>query len=223
MKNVLITGANGMIGRLILQNCLNRDDVGKVTAILRKKTGIVHPKLVEIIHSDFSDFSSVKDQFQNHQICFYCLGVYTGQVPKDEFFRITVNFTKAFAEAFRSFNSDSTFCFLSGQGADSKERSRIMFARDKGIAENILLKLKFKNTYIFRPGYIYPVTPRKEPNFMYSIMRILYKIFSKIFPDMGVISEVLANAMVDIGFNGGDKTIYENKNIRLHKINNKVS
>ena len=90
-----------------------------------------------------------------------------------------------------------------------------MFARDKGIAENILLKLNFKKTYIFRPGYIYPVTPRKEPNFIYRLMRILYKIFYKIFPDMGVTSKKLAKTMVDITFLQGEGVIFENKSIRL--------
>ena len=46
-------------------------------------------------------------------------------------------------------------------------------------------------------------------------MRILYKIFSKIFPDMGVTSEKLAKTMVDIAFLQGEGVIFENKSIRL--------
>ncbi len=204
-----------MIGNLILNYCLNRSDVNTITSITRKKTGIVHAKLIEVLHDNFLDFTNVKEYFKNQQICFYCLGVYSGKVPKDEFYKITVDYTKCFAEVLRRCSNETTFCFLSGQGADSKEKSRIMFARDKGIAENILLKLNFKKTYIFRPGYIYPVTPRKEPNFIYRLMRILYKIFSKIFPDMGVTSEKLAKTMVDITFLQGEGVIFENKSIRL--------
>lgn len=215
MKNIIITGTNGMIGNLILNYCLNRSDVNTITSITRKKTGIVHAKLIEVLHDNFLDFTNVKEYFKNQQFCFYCLGVYTGQVSKDEFYKITVSYTKCFAEELRRCSNETTFCFLSGQGADSKEKSRIMFARDKGIAENILLKLNFKKTYIFRPGYIYPVTPRKEPNFIYRLMRILYKIFYKIFPDMGVTSKKLAKTMVDITFLQGEGVIFENKSIRL--------
>ena len=215
MKNIIITGTNGMIGNLILNYCLNRSDVNTITSITRKKTGIVHAKLIEVLHDNFLDFTNVKEYFKNQQICFYCLGVYTGKVPKEEFYKITVSFTNCFAEELRRCSNETTFCFLSGQGADSKEKSRIMFARDKGIAENILLKLNFKKTYIFRPGYIYPVTPRKEPNFIYRLMRILYKIFYKIFPDMGVTSKKLAKTMVDITFLQGEGVIFENKSIRL--------
>ena len=92
-----------------------------------------------------------------------------------------------------------------------------MFARDKGAAENIILDLVFEKTYIFRPGYIYPNTPRKEPNFSYKLMRLLYKpILSKIYPNIGISSEDLAEAMVEIGLIGGKKIIYENKDIRQH-------
>ena len=41
---------------------------------------------------------------------------------------------------------------------------RIAFARYKGEAENALLAAGFHAVYIFRPAYIYPVKPRKEPN-----------------------------------------------------------
>ncbi|MEO5644003.1 MAG: hypothetical protein ABIQ40_20495 [Bacteroidia bacterium] len=53
MKNVIITGSNGMIGGIILQNCLDRSDVAKVTSIVRRKSGISHPKLVEVVHKIF--------------------------------------------------------------------------------------------------------------------------------------------------------------------------
>lgn len=217
MKNIIITGTNGMIGSLVLQNCLKINDVNKVISITRKSTGIIHPKLTEIIHNDFLNYSEIREQLKNQQICFFCIGVYTGQVSKEEFYKITVDYTKAFAVELRRLNEEVAFCFLSGQGADSKEKSPVMYARAKGIAENILLHLNFSRTYIFRPGYIYPITPRKEPNFLYKVMRVLYKIFSKIFPDMGVTSKKLADTMVEVGVEGGEKVIYENRMIRLYK------
>jgi thioester reductase-like protein len=51
MKNVIMTGATGMIGGLILDACLNSSDIGKVTIIVRKSTGIFHDKLTEVIHN----------------------------------------------------------------------------------------------------------------------------------------------------------------------------
>jgi uncharacterized protein YbjT (DUF2867 family) len=214
MKNVILTGATGMVGRLILQYCLNDQNIRKVTAILRRPTGIVHDKLIELIIDDFTNFSEVTDHFKNQDIAYYCLGVYTGAVNRDEFRRITVDYTKAFADNLKQNSPDATFCFLSGQGADRAEKSRMMFAKDKGIAENYLLNLNFKETYIFRPAYIYPSTPRIEPNMSYRIMRVLYPVVKWIYPSGVITSQDLSRAMYVCGLNGGAKNILENKDIK---------
>lgn len=215
MKRILITGTNGMIGRLILDLCLQRTDVATVTSITRKLLGIAHPKLREVIHHDFMDLSVIRDHFSNQDLCFYCIGVYTGTVPRKEFRKITVDYTRVFAETLKQMSPEVVFCFLSGQGADRTEKSKLMFAQDKGIAENILEKLAFKQLIIVRPGYIYPVTPRKEPNFFYRLSRLLYKpILSKIYPNIGLTSLQLANAMVKLGWQGASQQVYENKEIR---------
>ncbi len=215
MKNIIITGTNGMMGKLILTTCLQRNDVAKITSITRKPTGITHPKLKEVLHDDFLNYHPLQEAFTNQDICFFCIGVYTGAVPREEFRKITVDYTKSFAEMLQQKSPDAAFCFLSGQGADSSEKSKIMFALDKGIAENILIKLNFKQLAIFRPGYIYPITPRAEPNTVYRVMRLLYKpVISKVYPNGGLTSVELANAMIHVGFYGGDQIIYENREIK---------
>jgi nucleoside-diphosphate-sugar epimerase len=217
MKNVIITGGNGMIGKLVLENYLNNPEIGQVTSIVRKPTRLTHPKLVELVHADFTDFTAIDNYLQQQDTCIYCIGVYTGQVSSAEFARITIDYTKAFAGAIKKHNPGIRFCFLSGQGADASEKSRILFARTKGIAENFLLQQQFGGIHIFRPAYIYPVTPRKEPNFMYQLMRVLYKpLLSWIYPNIGLPSTHLAAVMADVGMNGSDKTIFENKDIRKY-------
>ncbi len=203
-----------MIGKLILEYCLQREDVNKITSITRKPTGIKHPKLVEVMHNDFLDYSIIADHLKDQDICFYCIGVYTGQVPRDEFRKITVDYTHAFASALKQQSPETGFCFLSGQGADRSEKSSVMFARDKGVAENILFNLHFNHLAVFRPGYIYPVTPRVEPNTAYRIFRIAYKYgLRQLYPNIGVTSEQLAKAMIIIGFNGKGQVVYENRDI----------
>jgi nucleoside-diphosphate-sugar epimerase len=219
MKNVIITGSNGMIGSLILNNCLQNQEVKSVTTIVRRKSGISNPKLIEIVHDDFLDFSKIKSIFQNQDVCYYCIGVYTGKVPREEFAKITIDFTKAFATTLRKNNDKTTFCFLSGQGADRTEKSNVMFAKDKGIAENILFSLKFSECYSFRPGYIYPIIPRKEPTFAYQLMHILYMpILNVFFPSYCTTSEQLANTMVNVGLHGAQIEIFENNSIRKYKV-----
>lgn len=214
MKNAIITGATGMIGGLILDQCLESPDIGKVTAIVRKSTGISHEKLTEVIHMDFNDFSSIAPCFENQDIAWYCLGVYTGAVDRDTFRKITTDYTRAFAQTLKSQSPHSAFCFLSGMGADRSEKSRMMFARDKGAAENYLEEKGFEQLTIFRPGYIYPVTPRREPNLSYRIMRFLYPLYKRVHAN-GVIASIdLARAMFRAGLYGETKRVLENRDIR---------
>ncbi|MBI2282393.1 MAG: NAD-dependent epimerase/dehydratase family protein [Bacteroidetes bacterium] len=215
MQQILIAGTNGMMGKLILDSCLQRPDVAKVTSITRKPLGFSHPKLQEIIHNDFLDLAAIEAYFNGQDICFYCLGVYTGAVAREAFRTITIAYTRVFAETLKRQSPNATFCFLSGQGADRTGKSKLMFAHDKGMAEGILESSDFGRLFIFRPGYIYPVSPRVEPIFFYRISRILYKpVLSKLYPNIGLTSIQLANAMIKAGFEGGDKIIYENKNIK---------
>jgi uncharacterized protein YbjT (DUF2867 family) len=214
MKNVIITGGTGMIGGIILNTCLSSDDIGKVTMINRTSAGIAHEKLSEIIHSDFTDLSSIESHFQNQDIAYYCLGVYTGAVDRETFRTITVDYTKSFARTLKDQSPNVSFCFLSGMGADQTEKSRMMFAKDKGSAENHLISLHFKQLNIFRPGYIYPVTPRIEPNLSYKIMRFLYPIYKRAYPNGVIASTELANAIFISGVRESKMTIFENKNIK---------
>lgn len=214
MKHVIIIGSSGMIGNTILKLCIENKEIEKITLINRKPLGIKNSKITEIIHADFMDYESVKNQLINQDICFYCLGVYTGQVPKQEFNKITIDYTKVFVDAFKYASPQATVCFLSGQGADSSEKSSVLFAKAKGIAENYILSLKFPHTYIFRPGYIYPVEPRKEPNLLYKFFRVLYKPLSIIYPNIGLTSLQLAQKMLNVGLFGNNKVVLENSDIR---------
>jgi len=213
-KKVIITGATGMIGSLVLHECLTSNDIEKITSIVRRPTGITHDKLTEIIHDNFTDFSKIEAYFMKQDIAYYCIGVYSGAVPRKEFSKITVHYTHAFAKTLKKHNPSTTFCFLSGQGADQSEKSRIMFAKDKGIAENLLISQEFAQTYIFRPAYIYPVKRRKEPNIGYQIARIIFPLLKQLYPK-GVITSIdLAHAIFITGLKGGKKTILENPDIK---------
>lgn len=214
IKNVLIIGSSGMIGGEILKLCLENSQIGTITLINRRTLNIKHNKINEIIHDDFLNFENVKYAFDNQNICFYCLGVYTGQVATTEFNKITIDYTKAIGLILKEKSPQATFCFLSGAGADSSEKSKVLFAKAKGIVENFLISLKFAKTYIFRPGYIYPVIKRKEPNLAYKLFRILYKPISFIYPNIGLTSLQLASKMLHVGLNNYNNIILENKDIR---------
>jgi uncharacterized protein YbjT (DUF2867 family) len=215
---VIITGATGMVGGCALRICLENPDVSLVTVIGRSRTKINDARLREVVIDDFSDYSALTDSLENQDVALYCLGVYTGAVPDDLFRQITVDYTLAFAKSLHRASPQAAFCFLSGKGADQTEKSHMAFARYKGAAEKALLEIGFPRLHLFRPGYIYPVTPRKEPNLVYTITRFLYPLMRRIYRNIGISSEDLAAAIVHAGLYGTGKSknpVLENKDIRF--------
>ena len=215
-KRVLLVGATGMVGGYALRYALGNAAVGTVTAIVRRKLGISHPKLQEVLHSDFADCSSLSQALSGQDAAVFCLGAYTGAVSDVELRRITVDYTIEFTRVLRGSSPNAAFSFLSGNGADPTGQSRIAFARYKGEAENVLLAAGFPRVYLFRPAYIYPVEPRKEPNFSYRLLRAIYPAFQLPFPNLVVRADDLARVMVDVSVQGIEREVkvFENDDIR---------
>jgi uncharacterized protein YbjT (DUF2867 family) len=216
-KRVVIVGASGMVGGYALRYLLEDAAVGGVTSIGRRHLGVAHPKLTEILHADFADCTPLADALTEHDAAVYCLGAYTGAVPDDELRRITVDYTVEFARVLRASSSNAIFAFLSGSGADPTGRSRMAFARYKGEAEKTLSAAGFPHVYVFRPAYIYPVQPRREPNLSYRLLRAIYPVFRVLLPNQVIRADDLARAMVDAvvrGIGDGRTLVLENRDIR---------
>jgi uncharacterized protein YbjT (DUF2867 family) len=138
-------------------------------------------------------------------------------VPDAELRTITVDYTIEFARVFHGSSPEAAFSFLSGNGADPTGRSRIPFARYKGEAEKALLSAGFSRVYLFRPAYIYPVEPRKEPNVGYRLLRAIYPAFRVLFPNQVIRADDLARVMVDAAVRGTPQRagpVLENRDIR---------
>jgi uncharacterized protein YbjT (DUF2867 family) len=214
---IAIVGATGMVGGYALRYALENSAVGSVTSIGRKKIGISHPKLSEVQHRDFSDCSALAGTLLGQDAVVFCLGTYTGSVSDAELHTITAGYTTEFARVLHRSSPGAAFSFLSGNGVDPTGRSRMPFARYKGEAENALLAAGFRHVYLFRPAYIYPVQPRKEPNFSYRFLRRVYPLFRLLFPNQVIRADDLALAMVvaavsGTGLRGGP--VFENRDIR---------
>jgi uncharacterized protein YbjT (DUF2867 family) len=216
-KQLVIVGGSGMVGGYALGYSLDDPRVERVTAIGRRKLGISHPKLHQVLHQDFGDCSALAPALSDQDAAVFCLGAYTGTVPDAQLRAVTVDYVVEFARVLRRSSPGAEFSFLSGSGADPTGRSRMAFARYKGEAENALLSSGFPGLYIFRPAYIYPVQPRKEPNFSYRFLRGVYPVFRTLFPNQVIRADDLARAMVGVVAGGTEVApgrIFENRDIR---------
>lgn len=214
MKKVVIAGASGMICGIVLQHCLASTEIAEIISIVRKPSTVKHHKLKEVVLQNFIDYTSIQNSLTNCDIAYFCIGVYTGAVPDNEFKKITVDYTIAFADAMKQNSTNATICFLSGEGADRNEKSKIAFARYKGIAENYLINKAFQQLYIFRPAYIYPVQKRKEPNLFYAFLRFIYPVVKSLISKHSITSEQLGKVMFATGLKGSSINTFENMDIK---------
>ena len=214
-KTVLLTGATGMVGGQVLDILLASPAVGKVVSVTRRETAIRHEKLREIVHADFRDFSTVSSELAGIDVCFYCLGVYQGQVSKETYFAITCDYQQALTDALAPVSPQATFVLFGASGADPSEQSRTLFALAKGRAENLLHEAGFPRRYIFRPGYIHPTGARRPTGLSYRLLRPVAGTLLKYLPSLALTDRDLAKAMVSIGIEGArDSAVFSNRMIK---------
>ena len=128
----IITGATGMVGKGVLLECLEHPDVESILVINRKPIELVHPKLKEVIHSDFFDLTSIENELKGYNACFFCLGVSSLGLTEQEYHHLTYNLTTHFAHTLIKLNDNMVFNYVSGTGTDSTEKGNSMWARIKG-------------------------------------------------------------------------------------------
>ncbi len=216
-KKVIITGATGMVGKGVLFECLDYEDISEVLVIGRSHLDIQHPKLKELIHKDFSDFSNLKNELSGYDACYYCMGISASGLNEDQYTKITHDYTMSLANNLLEVHPKMTFIYVSGEGTDSSEKGRMMWARVKGKTENDLLNLGFQQAFIFRPGVIIPLrgikSRTKSYQFMYDYFMWLVRLIKIISPNSVVNTTQIGLAMINAMLKGYDKKVLRPKEI----------
>ncbi len=212
---IIITGATGMVGEGVLHVALNSPEVDGVLIINRSSIGITHPKLTEIIHSDFFNLDSISTQLKGYDACLFCLGVSSVGMKEETYFKLTYTLTMYFAQTFLRENPNASFSYISGVATDSSEKGRSMWARVKGKTENDLIRMPFKAVYCFRPGYLHPITEMKYTHPYYAYIGWMYPFFKLVLSRYTTTLEELGMAMIRATIQGYDKNILEVNDILL--------
>ena len=214
---VIITGATGMVGKGVLLECLDHPDVKEVLSISRRSLEINHPKLKELLHSDFSEFESVSKHLIGYDACYACMGVTSAGMNEAQYTKLTYDFTMALAKTLYNLNPEMTFTYVSGAGTDSSEQGRSMWGRVKGKTENDLLNLGFKQAFMFRPGAIIPlrgITPSgKLYKRLIKVLKWLLYLGKAIAPKSVVNTTQIGLAMIHVTQRGYEKTVLDPKDI----------
>ena len=215
---VVIFGATGMVGRGVLLECLDDARVERILLVSRHPTDVRHPKIRESVHADFTEFGSLEPTFADLDACFYCLGVTVVGLNEDQYHHLTYDLALAAGTALASASAGRlTFCYVSGEGTDSTERGRTMWARVKGKTENALLRLPFKAAFMFRPGYIQPLRGIRSKTrwyqALYDLTGPLYPILRRLFPGYVTATVNIGRAMIHVAAMGCSKQILSSADI----------
>lgn len=211
--HAFITGATGMVGKGVLLECLDHPEVTKVTCLVRSCTGLTHPKLKELIHSNFNDYSAIADQLIDIDACYLCMGISAAGLSEEEYHKFTYDYTLNLAKIIVEKNPDCTCTYVSGAGTDSTENSKTMWVRVKGKTENHLRNLGFRTAFMFRPGAIIPLRGIKSKTklyqFMYDYFMWLIKLYKFVSPNSVVDTSQMGQAMINATLKGYSQPILD--------------
>jgi uncharacterized protein YbjT (DUF2867 family) len=199
---VILFGATGRVGQGVLRECLLDLEVDFVLSIVRATPGQRRDKLRELVRTDFFHFADIEKELAGFDVCFFCLGVTSSGKSEEEYRRVTYDVTMAVGETLANLNQGMTFIYVSGTGTDSSERGRVMWARVKGKTENALLRLPFKDAYMFRLGVIQPLhgitSKTRSYRIFYSLTAPVLPLLKAMLPNYVTTTEQVGRAMLKV-------------------------
>ena len=214
---VILFGATGMVGQGALRECLLDPAVDSVLAVGRSPTGQRHPKLRELLHDNFFDFSAIESELTGYDACFFCLGVSSVGMDEERYRHLTYDLTLSAAVTLARLNPAMVFVYVSGRGTDASERGSLMWARIKGRTENDLLKLPFRAAYMFRPAGIQPLHGIRSKTgwvqAIYVAAAPLLSLLHRLAPAYMTTTEQVGRAMIKVARDGYPKPVLESEDI----------
>ena len=148
--NILLVGATGLVGQLVLQQLLQDARVTRVVAPSRRALGLAHPKL----HNPVVDFDALPEDAPwwraDAVIC--ALGTTMAAAgSRKAFRRVDLEYPLAVARLAHQHGTPA-YALNSAMGADAD--SRVFYNRVKGELENALAEVGFASLALVRPGLI---------------------------------------------------------------------
>lgn len=214
---VILLGATGMVGQGVLRECLRDPRVTRVLTVGRQRTGLIDPRLTELVPPDLFDLTTVADQVTGYDACFFCLGVSAAGLSEAAYRRLTYDLTLSIAGVLAGRNPGMTFTYVSGQGTDSTEHGRTMWARVKGATENALQRLPFKAVYLFQPGYIQPLdgiqSKTRLYRAIYAVLGPAYPVMKALFPGAVTTTRAVGRAMIALAIGQQPSKTLTNRDI----------
>lgn len=146
----IIAGATGLVGNNLLHLLLEHPDYTKVTALVRKKIPLQHPKLKQLV-LDFDKLEDYRNDIRGDAV-FCALGTTKNRTPdKEQYRKIDYQYPLDIAFIAQQ-NEVSQYHLVSALGAN--EKSPVFYSKLKGEVERDLKTIPFKAIHIYRPSLL---------------------------------------------------------------------
>jgi nucleoside-diphosphate-sugar epimerase len=204
-RTIAIFGASGTAGDGILEAALADPDIGRIHVVTRRATpridqGVASGKVQMILHTDYTDYTAVRDRLADTDAVFWALGTSSLGVDEETYARIHVEFPLRFVEAWVEVSTrpGKTFHYLSS--SDISEDSRSMWARQKVRAEKSLMTFAGDHALkviAYRPDYIGPTRDEAHVG-----QHLLFWLFRPV--GAAVRATEIGRAMIEVAARGAD-------------------
>lgn len=205
---ILLFGASGTAGGAVLKACLDAPVVEKVRIIVRRPLGRTDPKLVEWVHSNYRDYTTVPEAFRAVDACLFCLGTSVTQVSKEEYVKVSYDYPIAAAKMLKIESPEAAFHYISG--AKTRADSPTFWSKVKGQTENELMELVGADCW--RPAFI-DAEPSARLPMVYALVQPALRLLRP-FPSLYVAGEDLGRAMLEATRENLRRRVIENPEIR---------
>ncbi|KAF9880156.1 nucleoside-diphosphate-sugar epimerase [Colletotrichum karsti] len=221
--HLILTGASGLVGSSVLDAMIKMKDVTKISILSRRPIPMVEdakdPRINVIIHKDFEKYDSeVLDKLKGANGAVWALGISQSKVTKEEYVKITKDYTIAAAKAFATLppeNEPFRFVYVSGEGATQKPGLfSAIFARVKGETETLLSEMRAADPRLqaesIRPAFvdaanhtaIKPYIP--NPGLAYNVMNVTLGPLIRMAPSLMSPTEILGGFMAEMAMGKHD-------------------
>jgi hypothetical protein len=164
VDEIAVFGASGTAGDGILEAALADPGVKTIHVITRRATprieaGVASGKVVMTKHTEYLDYSNVRDQIRDVKAVYWALGTSSRNVDDETYSVIHVDFPRQFVTDWLQASRIPKISFHYISSSDISEDSSMHWAREKVRAEKELVALA-KGTRLtviaYRPDYIGP-------------------------------------------------------------------
>ncbi|MDE2408152.1 MAG: oxidoreductase [Xanthomonadaceae bacterium] len=198
-KQVLLVGATGLVGQGVLEVLLRAPDVDGVAVLVRRVFAAPHPKLRVLQVPDFSAAALSALDLCGMDACLYCAGPLPLGMSETGYREATVATLARVVDAYAAANPGGFIAYVSGKGANT--RSRLMPARIKGEAEQVLARCGLAHTSL-RPGVVRPVAGAVSPHTLrrglYALGQPVLASAVRLLPEVFTTTQAIGDCMLQL-------------------------